>query len=221
MSADETIDESWDEVASIYRRQLWLEGRALGRMLEMLAPQPGERLLDVATGPGVLLAELASRPDRPDEAVGIDSSSEMLALAPPLPDGWELDHADATELPFGDDSFDLVTASYLLHVLREPERWRAVAEIARVLRPGGRLGSITITPPRSAIMRVLTAPIRAAAERSDVRLAGLRPLDPGPELRQAGLIETARARSLLGYPSLCLVAEAVTGTGGRGASSAG
>lgn len=201
-------DTGWDGVASIYRRQLWLEGRALETLLGMLKPEPSERLLDVASGPGVLLAELAERPSRPVEAIGIDSSREMIELAPPLPAGWELGIADATELPFADDSFELITASYLLHFLRAPERRRAIAEIARVLRPGGRLGSITVAPPRSRLAAALSAPIRAAAERSEVRLAGLRPLDPGPELQRAGLYEVERCRSMVGYPSLCIVAAA-------------
>lgn len=207
-SSNKDEQAGWDGVASIYRRQIWLEGRALQTLLELLDPRPDQRLLDLATGPAVLLAALARSPHRPREAVGVDSSPEMLARAPQLPAGWELQTADATELPFDEDSFDVVSASYLLHVLRPPDRRAAIAEIARVLRPGGRLGSITIAPPRSALMRVLTKPIRAAAERSDVRFAGLRPLDPSAELRQAGLHERARKRSLLGYPSLCLVAMA-------------
>ena len=82
-----------------------------------------------------------------------------------------------------------------------------IAEIARVLRPGGRVGTITVAPPSSLPGRVLAAPLIAAALRSDGSLASLRPLDPRPELEAAGFAVVATRRTLLGYPSLCVVAE--------------
>jgi demethylmenaquinone methyltransferase/2-methoxy-6-polyprenyl-1,4-benzoquinol methylase len=154
----------------------------------------------------VLLAELACAPSPPRRVWGIDSSPEMLALAPELPGGWRLDVADATELPFADDSFDLVTASYLLHLLCANDRRRVIEEIRRVLRPTGRLGTITVAPPRGRLSAALTAPVRIAARRSRGRLAGLRSLDPAPELAAAGFPELARRRTVRGYPSLCVVA---------------
>lgn len=193
---------SWDEMAASYGRQLWLERRALRLLLELLEPRSHERLLDVATGPAPFLAELALRPDRPVEAVGIDSSPAMLERAPELPAGWRLEVADATALPFDDGSFDFVTASYLLHVMDPAERRTAIAEIARVLRPGGRIGTITVAPPRNPVTRALTAPLRAAAERSNGRLRGMRSHDPAPELAAAGLAEANRRTTLAGYPSL-------------------
>lgn len=196
----------WDALASSYRRQLWLERRPLRRLLDLVAVAPGEELLDVATGTAALLEELARRERRPRTAVGLDSSRAMLALAPSLPEGWRLEQADATAMPYPDGSFDVVTACYLLHVLQPAPRRAAIAEIARLVRPGGRVATLTIAPPRGALARVLSAPVRAAAERSSGRLQGLSPLDPGAELAAAGLRETARARSLAGYPSLSLVA---------------
>lgn len=168
--------------------------------------RPDEILLDIATGPGVLLAELARSPSRPARAWGIDSSPEMLSLAPVLPAAWRLSVADATRLPFDDDSFDVVTASYLLHVLSAQKRRRVIEEIVRVLRPAGRVGTITVAPPRGPIAATLSAPVRFAARRSGGRLAGLRSLDPAAELAEAGFRELARRRTVCGYPSLCLVA---------------
>lgn len=171
-----------------------------------MALAPGDELLDVATGTGAVLEELARRPERPQTAVGIDSSVAMLRLAPSLPPSWRLEQADTTALPFPDASFDAIIASYLLHVLQPISRRTALEEITRVVRPGGRVGTLTIAPPRGRLASVLSAPIRAAAERSSGRLRGLTPLDPGDDLAAAGLRETARARTLAGYPSLCLVA---------------
>ena len=164
-------------------------------------------MLDVATGPAPLLAALAGRSERPVEAIGIDSSAEMLALAPDLPPGWELRRGDATALPFPAGSFDVVTASYLLHFLPVETRRAVIAEIARVLRPEGRVGTITVAPPHSLTGRVLAAPLIAAANRADGSLASLRPFDPRLELEAAGFAGARARRTLLGYPSLCVVAD--------------
>lgn len=204
----------WDEMVAGYRRQLWLERAALRTLLDLLDVATGELLLDVATGPAPLLSELSNRERRPATAVGVDTSAAMIALAPPLPSAWRLQVADATDMPFDEGSFDVATASYLLHVLDRDARRAAIAECARVLAPGGRLGTITIAPPRRSIATAITAPIRAAAQRSQGRLAGLRPLDPTPELEAAGFGVVARRRSFRGYPSLCLVARRQAGPSG-------
>lgn len=100
----------------------------------------GAAVLDVGTGPGVLLVELASR--RPDvRLTGVDLSPDMIAAA-----GRNLREygeratarvADAMDLPFPDDSFDVIVSSLSLHHWDHPEQ--AAGELARVLRPGGRL----------------------------------------------------------------------------------
>lgn len=189
-----------------YLRQIWLEGRALRTLVGLLDVEAGERLLDVGTGPAVLLTELARSAVPLAGVVGIDASAEMLALAPELPEGWRLQVGNADDLSFPDESFDVVTASYLLHLLEPEQRRRVLGELRRVLRVGGRLGVITVAPQRRRIPSLLTAPIRIAAQRSQGRLAGLRPLDPGDELAAVGLEEVARERTMRGYPSLCLVA---------------
>lgn len=199
-------DTIWDNFAADYSRQLHLERRAVETLLVMLDPSPGERFLDIATGPAVVLGRLANRDGRPREAVGIDSSAEMLRRAPELPAGWELQEGDATKLPFAGRSFDVVCASYILHVLGERDRRAVIDEMARVLRPGGRVGTLTVTPAKSPLMRTLTAPLTRRAEASRGKLLGMRPLDPAADLARASLVETQRARSFVGYPSLCLVA---------------
>lgn len=197
---------TWDRFAAGYSRQVWLERDAMRLLIRLLQPLAGARLLDVGTGPGVLMAALAASDQPPREAVGIDSSREMLSRAAPLPSAWRLELADATELPFADESFDVVCASYLLHVLDPEPRAAAIHETVRVLKPGGKLGAITVAPPRSLAARLVTAPVRAAARSSKGRLRGLRPLDPAPELERAGLELAASGRSLRGYPSLVTVA---------------
>jgi demethylmenaquinone methyltransferase/2-methoxy-6-polyprenyl-1,4-benzoquinol methylase len=115
--------------------------------------------------------------------------------------------AEAGALPFADTSFEVVTACYLLHFLDEGERARIITEARRVLVPGGRLGVVTIAPPAGRISSLISRPVLALAERSRGVLAGLRPLDPRPELETAGLRAVSARRVRAGYPSLCVVAE--------------
>lgn len=202
-----TAEPDWDALAAVYGRQVWLERSSLRSLLDLLDPGPGDRLLDVATGTAALPAELAGREGRPGEVVGIDRSPKMLRRATDLPSGWRLETADATAIPFAEDSFDLVTASYLLHLLDREARSKVIAECLRVLKPGGRIGTITIAPPRHRATSLLTAPVRWAAGRYPARFVGLRPLDPGPELTAAGFSETGRRLSFRGYPALCVTAD--------------
>ena len=83
--------------------------------------------------------------------VGCDFSEPMLELARDKADGLELsdiefEWADALDLPYGDASFDAVTVGFGVRNLADLER--GIAELTRVLRPGGRLAILEITQPR-------------------------------------------------------------------------
>lgn len=105
--------------------------------LNRLHPKPGQRLLDVGCGTGALLEALDTAfPDV--EAVGIDPSGEMLGIARRrLADRIRLEAAWAEALPFHADSFDVVVSCNAFHYWRHPAT--ALDEIARVLKPEGRL----------------------------------------------------------------------------------
>ncbi len=108
------------------------------RLVEKLAPRPGEQWLDVATGTG----EVAARAARAGaEVTGVDLSPGMIEKARrrPEPVRWEL--GDAQELRYGEAAFDVVSSSFGLIFAPDPER--VAAELRRVLRPGGRLGLTT------------------------------------------------------------------------------
>ena len=194
----ETSVGDWDRLSRVYDRQLWLERRAIDAALALAQPTPETALLDAGTGTGAVLRALATRPDRPRHVVGIDSSEAMLARVPSLPEGWDLVRADIAELPFDDASFDVATAVYLLHVLEPASRVAALGELRRALRPGGRL--VTVTPFSRAL--------GGLARLVPSRLGGLRPLDPRPEIAEAGF-RLERARTVrAGYYSLCVSAQA-------------
>ncbi|GGQ66777.1 class I SAM-dependent methyltransferase [Couchioplanes azureus] len=103
--------------------------------MAVLAPAPGERVLDAGCGTGRNLAAMLAAGARPS---GVDFSPGMLAVARRRHPGVPLIEADLEgRLPFGDGEFDAVYCALLAEHLAEPGR--AMAEFARVLRPGGRL----------------------------------------------------------------------------------
>jgi demethylmenaquinone methyltransferase/2-methoxy-6-polyprenyl-1,4-benzoquinol methylase len=114
--------------------------------------QPGQRMLDLATGTGDIAFE-ALRQVPGIEAVGGDFSVGMMRVGQGLPLGdrvaWSA--ADALNLPYADESFDAVTAGYLMrNVIDIP---RAFAEQKRVLRPGGRLVLLDTAPPPDNLLQ--------------------------------------------------------------------
>jgi demethylmenaquinone methyltransferase / 2-methoxy-6-polyprenyl-1,4-benzoquinol methylase len=130
-------------------------------LVDALAPAPGARVLDVATGTGMVAAELLAR--RGDcTVVGLDQSAEMLAGARARFAGdrrVELIEGQAERLPFADQSFDALTFTYLLRYVEDPAA--TLRELARVLKPGGRLSSLEfgVPPwlPARAAWRLYTA----------------------------------------------------------------
>lgn len=122
-------------------------------VLEMLAPRPGERILDLGCGDGALTARLA---EHDCVVVGVDSSEDMLSAARAR--GIDARLLDAHELPF-DGEFDAVFSNAALHWMKEPSR--VVAGVRRALRPGGRfVGEMGGCGNVAAIERALVAAVR-------------------------------------------------------------
>jgi demethylmenaquinone methyltransferase/2-methoxy-6-polyprenyl-1,4-benzoquinol methylase len=140
----------------------WQDPRWRRALVDALAPQAGERVLDVATGTGMVAAELLARADC--TVVGIDQSAEMLAAARARFASQDGDRVlllqgQAEALPFGDGSFDALTFTYLLRYVDDPPA--TLRELARVVRPGGRIASLEfgVPPawPARAAWRLYTA----------------------------------------------------------------
>jgi ubiquinone/menaquinone biosynthesis C-methylase UbiE len=132
--------------------------RRLATDVAPAAPDDGT-VLDVGTGPGVLLVELARH--RPDlRLTGVDLSSDMAAAAERNLSEFGARAStrvgDVKDLPFPDQSFDLIVSSFSLHHWDDLDA--AVAELARVLRPGG---SLYVYDFRFAPFEAFTAAARA------------------------------------------------------------
>jgi SAM-dependent methyltransferase len=110
--------------------------------LSMLSIQPGDRVLDVACGPGNFTRDFALAAGD-GLVVGIDASAPMLDVAVRETDAANVAYlrGDAGALPFRDGSFDAVCCFAALYLIEEP--MRALAEIVRVLAPGGRVAILT------------------------------------------------------------------------------
>ena len=123
------------------------------RAADLAAIGPGSRVLDVATGTGDLAIELASRGA---EVVGSDFSDEMLTVARRKAPSLRFEHGNALALPYADGEFDAATVGFGARNFADLER--GLAEMARVVRPGGRVVVLEITtptkPPLSTFYRI-------------------------------------------------------------------
>jgi ubiquinone/menaquinone biosynthesis C-methylase UbiE len=171
---------NWDSLRRMHADDAEVE-RALVRLLA--GPdgrEPLGELLDLGTGTGrmlELLGPLASRCE------GIDFSHDMLTLARAALDRARLAHAsvrhgDIYRLPYAEDSFDVAVVHQVLHFLDDPTH--AVAEAARVLRPGGRLAIADFAPHAVEELRERHAHRRLGFAEGEVlgwcRDAGLDPV---------------------------------------------
>ncbi|MFC7497227.1 MULTISPECIES: methyltransferase domain-containing protein [unclassified Nocardioides] len=137
-------------------------------VIAALALGSGERVLDVGVGPGFLAAEIAAVVGPGGRVCGIDLSADMLAVAARRDPGTdaaavELELAGAEAIPYTDGSFDAVVSTQVLEYV--PDIPAALAEIHRVLRPGGRVlvldtdwdSLVWATPDEEVMARVLVA----------------------------------------------------------------
>jgi demethylmenaquinone methyltransferase/2-methoxy-6-polyprenyl-1,4-benzoquinol methylase len=144
----------FDRIAGLYDRMNTVMTAGLHhhwrrRAADLARVQLGERVLDVATGTGDLAFELAGRVGASGQVVGSDFSDRMLALAREkalrlgLPVRFEAGNALA--LPYEDDSFDAATVGFGARNFSDLPR--GLEEMARVVRPGGRVVVLEITTP--------------------------------------------------------------------------
>jgi ubiquinone/menaquinone biosynthesis C-methylase UbiE len=138
-----------DWLLPLYDPFTWLLGvqRIHRRLVELAAVEQGHRVLEIGCGPGGLV--LRAQRMHPDaDVVGLDPDPLALARARRKAERAGLpvrfDQGKAGELPYPDESFDRVLSSFMFHHLDDAEKRRALAEVRRVLRPGGQLHLVDI-----------------------------------------------------------------------------
>ena len=174
------------------------------RLLERAAIAPGERVLDVGCGPGRLTLAAAEAAGPNGEVVGLDPSSEMIALATKKaarskhPARFQIAGVEA--IPAPDNHFDVVLASLMLHHLSPELQQRAFAEIRRVLGPKGRFLALdfSATPSHGIGHLLCVFGLRRGTEhaehlRSLAAAAGFEPAESEPTQRRAFSIIRAQA----------------------------
>jgi demethylmenaquinone methyltransferase/2-methoxy-6-polyprenyl-1,4-benzoquinol methylase len=163
------VQAMFDRIARVYDRMNGMMTAGLHhqwrrRAADLAALAPGGRALDIATGTGDLAFELGHRVAPDGVIVGADFSENMLSIArakadararvTTAPAGVQLrfEAANALALPYADDEFDAATVGFGARNFSDLER--GLAEMARVVRPGGRVVVLEITTPTRGPMAV-------------------------------------------------------------------
>lgn len=122
------------------------------RTVNLARIQPGDAVLDVGCGTGTLAMEVARRAGRAGRVAGVDPGTQQIARARSkaarrtVPIEFQIGVIE--QLPFPDQTFDVVLSSLMMHHLPTPLKRQGLAEIARVLKPGGRLIIADFTPKK-------------------------------------------------------------------------
>ena len=151
----------FDRIASVYDvmnsvMTAGMHHRWRRRAADLARVGPGDKVLDVATGTGDLAVELASRVTPGGEVVGMDFAEAMLELARRKAPELRFEQGNALALVYPDDRFDAATVGFGARNFADLEQ--GLREMARVVRPGGRVVVLEITtptrPPLSTFFRL-------------------------------------------------------------------
>jgi demethylmenaquinone methyltransferase/2-methoxy-6-polyprenyl-1,4-benzoquinol methylase len=150
------LDRHYDLLSALL--SLGQDPRWRGEMVARIQANPDDRVLDVATGTGLVARALVERYGC--TVVGVDQSADMLSGArralgrrPDVADRIELRQGQAESLPFADGEFDHLTFTYLLRYVDDPAA--TLRELARVVKPGGRIAALEFGLPDPPLWRPL------------------------------------------------------------------
>ncbi len=114
-------------------------GKLRDSVIELLNPQPADKILDVCCGTGELTKMVSERVGEVGEVVGIDLSPNMLSIARRKTTGVCFIHANSENIPYPANYFDRITISFALHEMPRIARSNTLKEIYRILRNDGKL----------------------------------------------------------------------------------
>lgn len=171
---------SYDLLTPLYDpliRLFMRESKFKRRLIDQAEIGEGQSVLDLGCGTGTLTVIIKQAQPRA-EVTGLDGDAKVLRIARakaakagvPL----QFDEGMSYQLPYADNSFDRVLSSMMLHHLSTDDKKRTLAEVLRVLRPGGEVHVVDFGPPRTPYTRLITF-VLARMEQAAVNLKGLLP----------------------------------------------
>lgn len=188
------IARAYDFIADTSERTVRQRGE------ELLALEPGERVLEIGFGTGNGVLELARLVGVKGHVAGIDISEGMAAVAERkvaeerIATPVDLRIGDARRMPFGDGVFDAAFTSFTLELFPAEDFAAVLGEIRRVLKPRGRLGVVSMTRVRKGEHESLMEQAYKWFHRHFPHIVDCRPIDPAAVLRTHGFEVTAEDR---------------------------
>ncbi|WP_317983904.1 class I SAM-dependent methyltransferase [Nocardia colli] len=153
-------------------KALFLLGRGARLNLRLVAlsgAAPGHRIADIGCGPGDLARKLAARVGPDGSVIGIDPAMEMIDYATEHSNtvtNCRFELGAAQTLPLPDATFDVVASTFAMHHIPEAQRHAAIAQMFRILRPGGTLLLADTHPTGRILPAVVRIMARVAARRA-------------------------------------------------------
>jgi ubiquinone/menaquinone biosynthesis C-methylase UbiE len=138
------------------------------RLLQQENIQPGQRVLDLGCGTGLLTRMLKqSIPNA--QVTGLDGDEDVLNIARKKSRGLDIqwDHALAFDMPYSDNSFDVIVSSFVTHHLTSVDKVRAFQEVHRILRPNGLFHIVDFGPPFNLLTRTQAAVMKNFERTAD------------------------------------------------------
>ena len=185
---------SYDEIAERYDRVWSARFEPVARRIwTLISPQTSDTLLDIGTGTGIVPRTLRQFAQTSGVTVGCDRSIGMLRRARAQVAGLRVVLADATALPFKDETFTVATASFVLsHV---PDYERALAEAHRVMKGQGVLAASSWAPPSDPYTAAWSESLAAAISQAELERATAEVAPWENHFSQAGHLEAAFAQA--------------------------
>jgi len=159
---------TWNESAGAYSEFLATLEPFRADMLTRLAPRPGERILDLGTGPGEPAMTIASKVNPGGHVTGVDLSENMIAIANQVAKARGLSNVDfqvmdCSALSLADSLFDAAVCCFGFQIFTDPER--AAREAFRVIKPNGRICvGVWSTGDRVPFLHAIIGPMLEFAE---------------------------------------------------------
>lgn len=205
--SSETVRRWYDAVGSGIERAERYESRAKALAIRLLAVTPGTRILNVGVGAGHEQRQLQDSTGTHGMTIGLDVSSGMLAYARQRV-AAPYCRADIRAMPFQDHSFDFIFSAYVLDLLPNEDLLDTLREMRRALRPGGRVGLVSLTEGVNVWSRAFVAVWKWRYRRFPASLGGCRPLALRGLVARAGFLVLHHSVGVQrGFPSEIVVAE--------------